>query len=282
MATLQVESIAAVRARVRAARTEGKSIGCVPTMGALHAGHAALLDRAREDCGFVVATLFVNPIQFNEQADLESYPRSLEDDLAVCRRRGVDVLFIPAETAMYPRPAAAFVEVEGLTNVLCGAFRPGHFRGVTTVVMKLLHIVAPDRAYFGEKDYQQLAVIRRMVEDLNVPVEIVPAATVREPDGLALSSRNRNLTARQRAAAAALPQALQAARRAVAAGERNAAALRRAAQRRFDREPLLRLEYFEIVDPDSLQRVERIAGPVRITAAAWAGNIRLIDNIAAG
>ena len=217
MATLRVESIGGLRARVRAAREEGKSIGCVPTMGALHAGHAALIDRARGDCGFVVATLFVNPMQFNERADLERYPRSLEADLAVCRRRGVDVLFIPAETEMYPRRATTFVDVEGLTDVLCGAFRPGHFRGVTTVVMKLLHIVVPDRAYFGEKDYQQLAVIRRMVEDLNLPVEIVSAATVREPDGLALSSRNRNLTAEQRAAALALPRALQAARRAVAA-----------------------------------------------------------------
>ncbi len=282
MATLQVKSISGLRARVRDARAEGKSIGCVPTMGALHAGHAALLDRARADCGFVVATLFVNPIQFDERADLERYPRSLEDDLAVCRRCGVDVLFVPPETEMYPRRATTFVEVEGLTDVLCGAFRPGHFRGVTTVVMKLLHIVAPDRAYFGEKDYQQLAVIRRMVEDTNMPAEIVPVETVREPDGLALSSRNRNLTAEQRAAAAALPRALQAARRAVAAGERDTAALRSAAQRRFDREPLLRLEYFEIVDPDSLQRVERIAGPVRIAAAAWAGETRLIDNTAAG
>ena len=282
MATLRVESIGGLRARVRAAREEGKSIGCVPTMGALHAGHAALIDRARADCGFVVATLFVNPMQFNERADLERYPRSLEADLAVCRRCGVDVLFVPAETEMYPRRATTFVDVEGLTDVLCGAFRPGHFRGVTTVVMKLLHIVVPDRAYFGEKDYQQLAVIRRMVEDLNLPVEIVSAATVREPDGLALSSRNRNLTAEQRAAALALPRALQAARRAVAAGERNAAALRRAAQRQFDREPLLRLEYFEIVDPESLQQIERIAGPVRIAAAAWAGKTRLIDNVAAG
>lgn len=282
MAALRVESISGLRARVRAARAAGKTIGCVPTMGALHAGHTALFDRAREDCGFVAATLFVNPMQFNRRADLERYPRLLDDDLAACRRHGVDAVFAPSEAEMYPRPAAAFVEVEGLTDVLCGAFRPGHFRGVTTVVMKLLHIVAPDRAYFGEKDYQQLAVIRRMVEDMNMPVEIVPAATVRDADGLALSSRNRNLTAEQRAAALTLPRALQAARRAVAAGERDPQALRRAARRRFEREPLLRLEYFEIVDPDSLQRVERIAGPVRIAAAVWAGETRLIDNAAAG
>lgn len=282
MAALRVESISGLRARVRAARAEGKTIGCVPTMGALHAGHTALFDRAREDCGFVAATLFVNPMQFNQRADLERYPRVFDDDLAACRRHGVDAVFAPSEAEMYPRPAAAFVEVEGLTDVLCGAFRPGHFRGVTTVVMKLLHIVAPDRAYFGEKDYQQLAVIRRMVEDMNMPVEIVPAATVRDADGLALSSRNRNLTAEQRAAALTLPRALQAARRAVAAGERDPQALRRAARRRFEQEPLLRLEYFEIVDPDSLQRVERIAGPVRIAAAVWAGETRLIDNAAAG
>ncbi len=282
MAALQVESINGLRARVRTARARGKTIGCVPTMGALHAGHAALLDRARAECGFVAATLFVNPIQFNERADIERYPRSLEDDLAACRRHGVDAVFMPSEAEMYPRPAAAFVDVEGLTGVLCGAFRPGHFRGVTTVVMKLLHIAAPDRAYFGEKDYQQLAVIRRMVEDMNMPVEIVSVATVRDADGLALSSRNRNLTAEQRAAALTLPRALEEARRAAAAGERDAEALRRAARRRFEREPLLRLEYFEIVDPDSLQPVERIAGPVRIAAAAWAGETRLIDNAAAG
>ena len=282
MAALQVESISGLRARVRAARARGKTIGCVPTMGALHAGHAALLDRARAECGFVAATLFVNPIQFNERADLERYPRSLEDDLAACRRHGVDAVFMPSEAEMYPRQPAAFVDVEGLTGVLCGAFRPGHFRGVTTVVMKLLHIAAPDRAYFGEKDYQQLAVIRRMVEDMNMPVEIVSVATVRDADGLALSSRNRNLTAEQRAAALTLPRALEEARRAAAAGERDAEALRRAARRWFEREPLLRLEYFEIVDPDSLQPVERIAGPVRIAAAAWAGETRLIDNAAAG
>ncbi len=282
MATLKIESIDSLRTRVRAVRAAGKSIGCVPTMGALHAGHAALLNRAREDCSFLVATLFVNPMQFNKRSDLERYPRSLEDDLAICRRHGVDVLFVPSEAEMYPRRAATFVDVKSLTDVLCGAFRPGHFRGVTTVVMKLLHIVVPDRAYFGEKDYQQLAVIRRMVEDLNMPVEIVSVETVRDSDGLALSSRNKLLTAEQRTAALALPRALQAARRAVAAGERDPETLRRAARRRFDRELLLRLEYFEIVDPDSLQRVERIAGPVRIAAAAWAGETRLIDNTAAG
>ena len=282
MNTLQVDSISDLRAQVRNARSAGKSIGCVPTMGALHGGHEALIDRARADCDLVVATLFVNPIQFSEQADLERYPRSLEDDLAICRRRGVDVLFTPPESEIYPLPLTTFVNVEGLTDGLCGAFRPGHFRGVTTVVMKLLNIVTPDRAYFGEKDYQQLAVIRRMVDDLNMPLEIVPVETVREPDGLAMSSRNENLTAKQRAAALTLSRALQSAVRSIASGERDPVNLKEAVAQKFEVEPLLRLEYFEIIDPDSLKPVKKIDGPVRVAVAAWAGRTRLIDNIAAG
>lgn len=282
MNTLQVDSISDLRAQVRDARSAGKSIGCVPTMGALHGGHEALIDRARAECDFVVATLFVNPIQFSEQADLERYPRSLEDDLAICRRRGVDVLFTPSDVEIYPRPLTTSVNVEGLTDGLCGAFRPGHFQGVTTVVMKLLNIVTPDRAYFGEKDYQQLAVIRRMVNDLNMPLEIVPVETVREPDGLAMSSRNENLTARQRAAALTLSRTLQTAARSIASGERDPVNLKEAAAQKFEVEPLLRLEYFEIINPESLKRVKEIDGPVRIAVAAWAGKTRLIDNIAAG
>jgi pantoate--beta-alanine ligase len=282
MNTLQVDSISDLRAQVRNARSAGKSIGCVPTMGALHGGHEALIDRARAECGFVVATLFVNPTQFSEQADLERYPRSLEDDLAICRRRGVDVLFTPSDIEIYPQPSITFVNVEGLTDGLCGAFRPGHFRGVTTVVMKLLNIVTPDRAYFGEKDYQQLAVIRRMVDDLNMPLEIVPVETVREPDGLAMSSRNENLTVKQRAAGLTLSRALQTAVRSIASGERDPVNLKEAAAQKFEVEPLLRLEYFEIIDPDSLKPVKVIDGPVRIAVAARAGKTRLIDNIAVG
>ncbi len=281
MSTLEVDSINGVRAQVRDARSESKSIACVPTMGALHGGHEALFDRAREDCDFVVATSFVNPTQFTEQADLKRYPRSPEDDLAICRRHGVDVLFTPTDIEIYPRPSTTFVSVEGLTDGLCGAFRPGHFRGVTSVVMKLLNIVTPDRAYFGEKDYQQLTVIRRMVDDLNMPVEIVPVETVREPDGLAMSSRNEKLTAKQRAAALTLSRALQAARRSIASGEQDPTSLKAAAALKFDVEPLLRLEYFEIVEPDSLNPVKEIEGPVRIAVAAWAGKTRLIDNVAA-
>ncbi len=281
MSTLEVDSISDVRTQVRDARSAGKSIACVPTMGALHGGHEALFDRAREGCGFVVATSFVNPTQFSEQADLKRYPRSPEDDLAIYRRHGVDVLFAPSDIEIYPRPSTTFVSVEGLTDGLCGAFRPGHFRGVTSVVMKLLNIVTPDRAYFGEKDYQQLTVIRRMVDDLNMPVEIVPVETVREPDGLAMSSRNEKLTAKQRAAALTLSRALQAARRSISSGEQDPASLKAAAALKFDVEPLLRLEYFEIVDPDSLNPVKEIEGPVRIAVAAWAGKTRLIDNVAA-
>lgn len=264
------------------AREHGRSIGLVPTMGALHRGHAALLDAARRENDSVVASIFVNPIQFDRKEDLEKYPRTLEEDLRVCDAHGVDLVFAPSVADLYPREQVTFVESPLLSTHLCGAHRPGHFRGVATVVLKLFNIVRPDRAYFGAKDAQQLAIIRRMVDDLNVPVQIVPVATIREPDGLALSSRNKHLTARQREIAPVLSRALQAAARSIARGEREVVAIRDAALQTFAPYPEARIEYFDFVDPDTLQPVERIEGLVLIAAAMWLGATRLIDNITTG
>ncbi len=281
MATERIAPIAALRECVRSAKRTGLSIGCVPTMGALHAGHSALFDRARAECDLLVATLFVNPLQFDRSDDLQRYPRDLEADLSICGRHGVDILFAPSAEAMYPSPPATRIEVEGLASDLCGASRPGHFRGVATVVLKLLNLVQPDLAYFGEKDYQQLVIVRRLVEDTSLAVRIVAVETVREPDGLAVSSRNALLNARERVAAPTLVRSLRTTRRAIEEGRSEAAPLLAQARDALLREPLLRLDYFEIVDPDTLQPVHRIVTPVRIAAAAWVGATRLIDNLPA-
>ena len=281
MAAECIAPIAALRERVNLAKQAGLRVGCVPTMGALHAGHTALFDRARPDCDLLIATLFVNPLQFDRQDDLRQYPRDLESDLRICDRHGVDVVFAPSPAEMYPRPPVMTVEIEGLADGLCGASRPGHFRGVATVVVKLLNIVQPDFACFGEKDYQQLVIVRRIVEDANLPVRIVGVETVREPDGLAISSRNAHLSAAERASAPALARSLRVAREAVQDGESSAAVLRDLALAVLDREPLIRLDYFEIVDPESLKPIERVTGPVRIAAAAFLSGTRLIDNVLA-
>ncbi len=279
MATERIERIARVRERVAAAKRRGLRVGCVPTMGALHAAHTAMFDRAREECDLVVATIFVNPLQFDRPDDLRSYPRDIESDLIVCEHHGVDVAFVPAVAEMYPRPPAMTVEIEGLADGLCGASRPGHFRGVATVVLKLLNSVQPDIAYFGEKDYQQLAIVRRLAEDACLPVQIASVETVREPDGLALSSRNVLLGRAERASAPAIFHALQRARDAVESGQQDAGKVVAVARQVLDEEPLLKLDYLEIVDPDTLEPVRSIHGPVRIAAAASYGSTRLIDNI---
>ena len=279
--TERINRIAPLRERVGAAKACGAVVGCVPTMGALHAAHTAMFDRARRECGLVVATIFVNPLQFDRADDLRRYPRDPRGDLDVCSRHGVDVAFAPAPEEMYPRPPVATVDIAGLADGLCGASRPGHFRGVATVVLKLLNIVQPDVAYFGEKDYQQLLIVRRLVEDACLPVRIRAVETVREPDGLALSSRNLLLSADERAAARAIPEALRLARRAVEGGSRDATAIRAAAAERIRREARLSLDYLEVVHPDTLLPVRRVDGPVRIAAAAHAGATRLIDNVAA-
>lgn len=248
-------------------------------MGALHAGHARLLETARRENQFVAASIFVNPLQFDRQDDLDNYPRTWDADLALCRTHGVDLVFAPTPASLYPRPQLTFVDSPSLGEHLCGTHRPGHFRGVATVVMKLLNLVQPHRAYFGRKDAQQLAIIRRMVLDLDLPVEIVPVPTVREPDGLALSSRNLRLTPRHRALAPGLYRALCEAVKTLDAGETSVETARGRAEALLPRDPAARLEYFEFADPDTLQPVDRISGPVLIAAAFWLGAVRLIDNV---
>ena len=279
MSITLVQTIQEVRANIAAARKRGLTIGLVPTMGALHAGHGALKRRARAETGYVVATIFVNPTQFDRPDDFQKYPRDLDTDVAFCDRLGVDAVFAPDATEMYPGEVLTSVAVSGLCTRLEGEFRPGHFRGVATVVAKLFNIVPADRAYFGEKDAQQLAVIQKMVADLNFPVTIVPVPTVREPDGLAMSSRNQRLTPEQRRAAPVLYQALCEGERLIRSGVRSAAEIKQAAMARMSRNPAFRIQYLEAVDPATFQPVEIVTGDVRIVAAVWMGDVRLIDNV---
>lgn len=269
-----------VRGAVRAARAAGRTIGCVPTMGALHEGHAALIDASVGDGHFTVVTIFVNPTQFGPNEDFARYPRTPEQDLQLCAAHGAAAVFMPPVAEMYPRDALTTVSVARLADWLCGASRPGHFAGVCTVVTKLFHIVLPDAAYFGQKDAQQAAIIRRMARDLDFPVEIVVRPTVREPDGLAKSSRNVYLTPEQREQAPSLHGALQHAARLIAEGQTDAAAIVQAMRADLrERAPDGEVDYVAIVDPDELQPVEQVAGPVLIALAVRFGRTRLIDNI---
>ena len=277
-----IETIAGVRAWTATRRRAGESIAFVPTMGALHRGHARLIEEARKAAGSVAVSIFVNPLQFDRKDDLERYPRTLDADVRICNDLAVDVVFVPSADEMYPAPPACTVEVRHLSDRLCGRFRPGHFAGVATVVTKLFQIVQPDSAFFGEKDAQQLAIVRRLAADLNIPVEIVGVPTVREADGVALSSRNARLTREERQLAPVLYQALRVAERAIAAGETDALAVERAAVAAIPQDAALRLEYLEVVDPAELQPVQTIAGPVLVAAAMWVGNTRLIDNLLCG
>jgi pantoate--beta-alanine ligase len=279
MAAELIRTIQNVRRRLFDARTAGRTIGLVPTMGALHAGHARLVEQARSGCGMVAVSIFVNPLQFDREDDLRRYPRTLDADRQRCDGLGVDVVFAPSVEEMYPVPPQCAIDVGHLADHLCGRFRPGHFRSVATVVMKLFGIVQPGRAYFGEKDAQQLAIIRRMVADLNVPVGVVGVATVREPDGLALSSRNSHLAPAERQVATALFHALEEADEQIASGNTDPTDVVRAAVAVIPSDPLIRLEYLEIVDPDTMQPVDRIAAPVRVAGALWVGSTRLIDNV---
>ena len=277
-----VRTVAELRRVLAGARGRGASVGLVPTMGALHEGHLSLIRRAREQCAVVVVSLFVNPTQFDERADLDRYPRRESEDRQLAAAAGADILFAPAPEEVYPHGFATTVEVRGLTERLEGEARgSGHFRGVTTVVTKLLCMVAPDVAYFGQKDAQQVLVIRRLVADLNLPVRIEALPTVREPDGLALSSRNARLTTEQRRRALALPAALAAARTRVAAGARSGAAVASAAEASI-RAGGLEPEYVAVLDPDTLEPLEEIDREALLAAAVRVGEVRLIDNIALG
>jgi pantoate--beta-alanine ligase len=276
-----VRTVSEVREHLAPIRNDERRISLVPTMGALHAGHASLIAEARADSHFVVVSVFVNPLQFGPGEDYLRYPRPLERDLDVCRRVGADLVFAPDVKDIYVFEQRTLVEVTRLGDHLCGPFRPGHFRGVATVVAKLFNIVQPDRAYFGEKDYQQLCIIRRMVQDLNLPIEIVPVPIYRDVDGLALSSRNAYLNEAERAAAPVLFRALMLARKMIEEGERKSSVVREAAESILAAQPLVRVEYLQIVDPIEVQPVDEIAAEVRIAGAVWVGKTRLIDNVAA-
>jgi len=270
-----------LRERVSQWRRKGERIAFVPTMGNLHAGHGSLVSRASSLAEHVIVSIFVNPLQFGPNEDFSAYPRTPEDDKNLLRSLQVELLFAPEVPDIYPegQETTARVHVPGLEDILCGAFRPGHFMGVATVVTKLLNLVQPDVALFGEKDFQQLMVIRRAATDLCMPVEIIGVPTTREADGLAMSSRNRHLNAEERSLAPSLYRALEEASRRVLSGERSAASIARAAAATMPQSDALRLEYLEIVDPATMQPVDDITAPVRVAGALWVGSTRLIDNV---
>ena len=268
-----------MRTACRAATGGGKRLGFVPTMGALHEGHLSLVRAAKASCHIVSVSVFVNPTQFGPNEDLAKYPRNFEADRTLLEKEGVELLFAPSSEEMYPAGAVTWVTVEGLSGKLDGRSRPGHFRGVTTVVAKLLHIVEPDAAFFGQKDAAQVAIIRRMVRDLNFPVESVACPIVREPDGLAMSSRNAYLDIQQRIEALVLHRSLMRVTQAWEAGECDAAKLIASGREEFAKEKSVQLDYFEIVDPYSLETLERVASGALVAVAAFVGATRLIDNI---
>ena len=259
-------------------KKRGFSVGLVPTMGYLHPGHISLIERARKENDMVVVSIFVNPIQFGPNEDLDKYPRDMAHDREVCEKAGAELIFAPEPSEMYPSENLVFVDIKELGNGLCGAKRPGHFRGVCTVVSKLFNIVLPDRAYFGEKDAQQLAIIRRMVKDLYFGTEIVSCPIVREPDGLAMSSRNLYLSPEERKAALSLSRSLSAAKELMRKGEKDSVKIREAIVAGISSEPLVKIDYAEIVDSADLSPVEKIEKPVLAAAAVYFGKTRLIDN----
>ncbi|AJG99468.1 pantoate--beta-alanine ligase [Clostridium beijerinckii] len=273
-----VKEIKELRNFIKSWKRDGLSVGYVPTMGALHEGHESLIKRAVEENDKVVVSVFVNPTQFGPNEDYDSYPRNINKDLELCVNAGASIVFNPEPSEMYYGDKSTSVSVSGLTSVLCGAKRPGHFDGVCLVVSKFLNIVTPDKAYFGEKDAQQVAVIKRMVRDLNIDVEIVACPIIREEDGLAKSSRNTYLSKDERKAALVLSRSLEIAKDALRKGERNANNIKNAIKEVLNSEPLAKIDYVEIVDSDSLKSVEIIERNVLIPIAVYIGKTRLIDN----
>ncbi len=271
-------SIKEVREVIGNWKKRGFSVGLVPTMGYLHPGHISLIERARKENDMVVVSIFVNPIQFGPNEDLDTYPRDMTHDREVCEKAGAELIFAPQPSEMYPSENFAFVDIKELGDGLCGAKRPGHFRGVCTVVSKLFNIVLPNRAYFGEKDAQQLAIIRRMVKDLNIGTEIVSCPIVREADGLAMSSRNLYLSPEERKAALSISRSLSAAKELMRKGEKDALKIRETIVAGISAEPLARIDYAEIVDSADLSPVQRIEKPVLAAVAVYFGKTRLIDN----
>jgi pantoate--beta-alanine ligase len=273
------KTIKSVRNLVKAARSKGKIIGFVPTMGALHIGHISLIEAAAKKCDFVVVSIFVNPTQFGPGEDFEKYPRPLKADLEICRKAGVDVVFAPSPQQMYPGENLTWVNVEKLTEQLCGRFRPGHFSGVTTVCAKLFNIVAPDIAFFGQKDAQQAIVIKQMVADLNMPLEIVVCPTVRQADGLAVSSRNQYLTEQEKKDATLIYKSLQKCQKLIEDGVIDSKTIINQMRKIIQQAPSIKIEYISIVDADTLQELKKITGKVLTVVAVKIGSTRLIDNI---
>jgi pantoate--beta-alanine ligase len=280
--TLILKTIAETRAASRAARRSGKRIGLVPTMGALHEGHLSLVRAAKAQTDFVIVSIFINPLQFGPKEDLSKYPRTFERDCALLGEQGVDVIFSPAVDEMYPGGSVTYVTVEDLSGRLDGVSRPGHFRGVTTVVSKLFHIAEPDKAFFGQKDAAQVAILKRMVGNLDTPVEIVVGPIIREPDGLAMSSRNAYLDSGQRKQGLVLSCSLRRMEALYEAGERDARKLISAGEEVFREEPSVRIDYVSIVGPDSLESVNQATRGSLVAVAAYVGTTRLIDNLILG
>ena len=276
-----IKTVREIREHVRAWRNEGLSVGLVPTMGFLHEGHRSLIERAVAENDRVVVSVFVNPIQFAPNEDLESYPRDIEADRALCTDAGAAMIFNPEPAEMYPQGFCTAVDMNGLKFELCGKSRPIHFSGVCTVVTKLFNIVGPDRAYFGQKDAQQLAIIRRMVRDLNMPLEVVGCPIVREEDGLAKSSRNTYLNEQERAAALILSKTIFLGQKLVDEGERDAKKLIAAMEANIATEPLARIDYVDVVDAENIERIDRLEGEVLVAMAVYIGKTRLIDNFIA-
>ena len=274
-----ITTVEGVRKQVKEWRKEGLTVGLVPTMGYLHEGHKSLIDKAVAENDRVVVSVFVNPIQFGPSEDLASYPRDLERDVELCEKAGANVIFHPEDSEMYFDDFCTYVDMDDLTKGLCGKTRPTHFRGVCTVVSKLFHIVAPDRAYFGQKDAQQLAVIRRMVRDLNFDLEIVGCPIVREEDGLAKSSRNTYLNAEERKAAVVLHKGLTEGEKLLQAGEKDAAKVIAAVREVIEKEPLAKIDYVELVDWNTLKPVNTVEDTVLVAIAVYIGKTRLIDNV---
>ncbi|MCC8110660.1 MAG: pantoate--beta-alanine ligase [Ruminococcus sp.] len=277
-----VETIAEVKSIVRAWKKSDASIGFVPTMGYLHEGHLSLIQRARQENDRVVVSIFVNPTQFGTNEDLDSYPRDLQHDAALCENAGIDLIFHPTPEQMYSKGFCSFVDVDVLTKELCGLSRPVHFRGVCTVVSKLFHIITPDRAYFGEKDAQQLAVIKRMVQDLNMDVDVIGCPIVRETDGLAKSSRNTYLSPEERKAALVLSQSITQGKKYVQQGEKNAHTLVQAITEIIEKEPLAKIDYVKVVDLFTMQQIDTLDRPFLAAMAVYIGKTRLIDNFIVG
>ena len=275
-----IKSIKEMKEVIKKEKSKGKTVGFVPTMGYLHKGHVSLIKCSKKENDITVVSIFVNPIQFGKNEDLDKYPRDINRDYYICKEEGVDYVFFPSYEEMYPEGYSTYVEVKGLTEGLCGAFRPGHFKGVTTVVTKLFNIVNPDRAYFGKKDYQQFKVIKKMVEDLNMDVEVIGCPLIREEDGLALSSRNKYLSSEERKSALSLSKALFHAKKLFEKGETNPEKIKREMEKIIKSYPLVKeIQYIEIVNPETLEPKKVVEKGDVIALAVYVGDTRLIDNI---